>query len=78
MFSIIGPNCIRQNLVEVRDSRMSVVQQARVFISEGKITGFEIHPSKDYLLVTSNRGKLYIFRTDTGELRGKIGIPMHA
>lgn len=42
------------------------------------MTGFDIHPSKDYVLVTSSQGKIFMFRIDTGELRGTIKIPMHA
>jgi len=42
------------------------------------VTGFDFHPSKDYLLVTSSKGKIFMFRIDTGELRGTIKIPLHA
>lgn len=37
-----------------------------------------MHPSKDYLLITSNKGKIFLFRIDTGENRGTIQIPQHA
>lgn len=37
-----------------------------------------MHPSKDYILVTSNKGKIYVFRIDTGELRGTIKIPTNS
>jgi hypothetical protein len=47
-------------------------------VEEGRISGFDVHPSKDYLLVTSNRGKIYVFRIETGELRGTINVPLHA
>ena len=47
-------------------------------IDEGKISGFDIHPSKDYLLITSSKGRIYVFRIDTGELRGTIKVPLHA
>ena len=47
-------------------------------IDEGKIAGFEVHPSKDYILVTSTRGRIYVYRIDTGELRGTIKIPINA
>jgi len=30
------------------------------------------------VLITSSRGKIYLFRIDTGELRGTISIPKHA
>ena len=42
------------------------------------MTGFDIHPSKDYLLVTSSKGRIYVFRIDTGELRGTVKIPLNA
>lgn len=47
-------------------------------IDEGKIAGFDVHPSNDYLLVTSTKGRIYVYRIDTGELRGTIKIPNHA
>lgn len=48
------------------------------FIDDGKVSGFDIHPSKDYILITSSKGKIYVFRIDTGELRGTIDVPLHA
>jgi WD40 repeat protein len=48
------------------------------YINEGRVTGFDIHPSNDYLLVTSSTGKIYVFRLDTGEVRGSIDAPDHA
>jgi hypothetical protein len=53
-------------------------QLVQYFIAEGRISGFDLHPSKDYLLVTSNRGKIYVYRVETGELRGTISDPIHA
>jgi hypothetical protein len=47
-------------------------------IDEGKIAGFDVHPSNDYLLVTSTKGRIYVYRIDTGELRGTIKIPTNA
>lgn len=57
---------------------MTKSQLVQYFIAEGRIAGFDIHPSKDYLLVTSNKGKVYVFRVETGELRGTICVPQHA
>ena len=51
---------------------------AQFIIDEGKITGFEVHPSNDYLLVTSNQGRIYLYRIDTGELRGTIKVPLNS
>lgn len=28
--------------------------------------------------MTSSKGRIYVYRTDTGELRGTIQIPLHA
>jgi hypothetical protein len=38
------------------------------------ITGFDLHPSGDYVIMTSDQGFYYIFRIETGELRGKVPI----
>jgi len=78
VFSLRGPNCVRQLIVEVRDNKMFMTPLAQFFIDEGKVSGFDIHPSKDYILITSSRGKVYLFRIDTGELRGTIDVPLHA
>lgn len=37
-----------------------------------------MHPSGDYLMITSSKGRVYVFRIDTGELRGTIRIPLNA
>lgn len=73
-----APNCIRCQLIECKDSRMTKSQLVQYFIAEGRISGFDMHPSKDYILVTSNKGKVYVFRVETGELRGTIPVPQHA
>lgn len=78
LFSLRGPNCIKQLLVEVRDHKVLTTPLTKYFIDEGKIAGYDIHPSKDYILVTSTKGKIYLFRIDTGELRGTIEVPLHA
>lgn len=57
---------------------MTKSQLFQYFVWEGRITGFDIHPSKDYILITTNRGKIYVYRIDTGELRGTIDVPLHA
>lgn len=33
-----------------------------------------MHPSKDYLIVTSDQGFYYVYWIETGELRGKVPI----
>ncbi|CAI2364164.1 unnamed protein product [Moneuplotes crassus] len=39
---------------------------------EGLVAGFEIHPSNEYLIALSDQGFFYIFKLETGELRGKV------
>jgi WD40 repeat protein len=65
-------------LVDVKGSKLTRSPLCNYVISEGKVTGFALHPSGDYLLVTSSKGRIYVFRIDTGELRGTIRIPLNA
>jgi WD40 repeat protein len=64
--------------VEIKGSKLYKTQLVQYIIHEGKITGADVHPSNDYLLITSNKGRIFVFRIDTGELRGTILIPLHA
>lgn len=41
---------------------------------DGVVAGFEIHPSNEYLIAISDQGFFYIFKLETGELRGKVPI----
>ena len=65
-------------LVDVKGSKLARSPLCQYVISEGKVTGFDLHPSGDYLLATSSKGRVYVFRIDTGELRGTIRIPLNA
>jgi len=76
--STTSPNCVSVSQIEVKAGRLTRIPLAQFIIDEGKIAGFEVHPSKDYLLVTSTHGRIYVFRIDTGELRGSIEVPNHA
>jgi WD40 repeat protein len=78
VFSLRGPNCVKQQLVEVKDNRLGLTPLTQFFIDDGKVSGFDIHPSNDYIMITSSKGKIYVFRIDTGELRGTIDVPLHA
>lgn len=73
-----SPNCLRLQVIEVKGNKTITTPVVQYVIDEGRITGFDVHPSKDYLLVTSSKGKAYIFRIETGELRGTIKLPLHA
>jgi hypothetical protein len=65
-------------LVDIKGTKLTRSPLCQYVISEGKITGFDLHPSGDYMLVTSSKGRIYVFRIDTGELRGTIRIPLNA
>ena len=65
-------------LVYVKGTKLTRSPLCHYVISEGKVTGFDLHPSEDYLLVTSSMGRIYVFRIDTGELRGTIRIPLNS
>jgi len=45
-------------------------------LEEGKIAGFDIHPSKEYAILLSDAGYLYIFHIHLAQLRGKLKIPI--
>jgi WD40 repeat protein len=79
VISTISPNCVSVSQVDIKGSKLhNKTPLAQFIIDEGKIAGFDVHPSKDYILVTSNQGRIYVFRLDTGELRGTITCPLHA
>ena len=65
-------------LVDIKGTKLTRSPLCHYVISEGKVTGFDLHPSEDYLLVTSSKGRIYVFRIDTGELRGTIRIPLNS
>ena len=79
VISTISPNCVSVSQVDIKGSKLhNKTPLAQFIIDEGKIAGFDVHPSKDYILVTSTQGRIYVFRLDTGELRGTIPCPLHA
>lgn len=78
MISSTSPNCISISQIDIKGSKLNKTPLAQFIVDEGKISGFDLHPSKDYILVTSTQGKVYVFRIDTGELRGTISCPLHA
>lgn len=73
-----SPNVLRLQVIEIKGNKIVTTPVVQYVIDDGKITGFDIHASKDYVIVTGNKGKAYIFRIETGELRGTIKIPLHA
>ena len=65
-------------LIDIKGTKLTRSLLCQYVISDGKVTGFDLHPSHDYLLVTSSKGRIYVFRIDTGELRGTIRTPLNA
>jgi hypothetical protein len=45
-----------------------------IYSVDSLITGFDLHPSKDYVFVLSVAGYVNIFQLQTGELRGKVKV----
>lgn len=78
ILSLSTPNQISMQLVDIKGTKLTRSSLCQYVISDGKVTGFDIHPSGDYLLVTSSKGRIYVFRIDTGELRGTIKIPLNS
>ena len=78
VLSLQTPNQVSMQLIDIKGTKLTKSTLCQYVISDGKVTGFEIHPSGDYLLVTSSKGRIYVFRIDTGELRGTIKIPLNS
>lgn len=79
ILSTTSPNCVSLRQVEVRGTKLYKTPLSQFLVDEGRVAGFDVHPgSQDYLLITSTMGKIYVYRIDTGELRGTISIPRHA
>jgi hypothetical protein len=53
VISTISPNCVSVSQVDIKGSKLHKTPLAQFIIDEGKIAGFDVHPSKDYILVTS-------------------------
>lgn len=58
-----------------RDELTISANPKTVYCVDGKCTGFQIHPSNDYLMALSNIGMLYVFKLVNGDLRMKINVP---
>lgn len=78
ILSLNTPNQVQMQLIDIKGSKLTRSNLCQYVINEGRVTGFEVHPSKDYLLITSSKGRIYVFRIDTGELRGTIKVPLNA
>ena len=75
---LASPNQVALQLIDVKGNKISQSRLNQYMISDGKVAGFDVHPNNDYLLVTSTKGRVYVFRIDTGELRGTIKIPLNS
>ena len=71
ILTVRSPSCLRLQSFDA-EFRSKSFQCA--YEIDGTISGYELHPSGAYLVVTSTQGFYYIFRVETGELRGKVPI----
>jgi hypothetical protein len=75
VISTISPNCVSVSQIDIKGSKLYKTPLSQFIVDDGKVAGFDIHPSQDYILITSCSGKIYVYRIDTGELRGTINVP---
>jgi hypothetical protein len=47
-------------------------------LDEGKIAGFDVHPSREYAFLLNDVGYLYIYQLHLAQLRGKIRVLQNA
>jgi hypothetical protein len=72
--TVHGSNTLR--LQQIYRDELTISASCKIVYNiDGKCTNFQVHPSNDYLLATSNIGMLYIFKIMNGDLRMKINIP---
>lgn len=69
---------VRLHRVFGRAGRMGHDVLMEFSIDEGKIAGFDVHPSHEYVILLSDAGYFYIFHMHLGQLRGKVQIPTSA
>lgn len=62
---LTAPNTLNYSRLRIGaecDEKPSVSVAMQYVISEGRITGYALHPSYDYLMVSSNQGRVYLFK----------------
>lgn len=49
-----------------------------IYQTEGRITGCDIHPSREYIFILDDIGLTYLYKIRSGELRGRIEVPQYS
>ena len=49
-----SPNVLRLQVIEIKGNKIVTTPVVQYVIVDGKITGFDIHASKDYVIITGN------------------------
>ncbi|KAL4489778.1 hypothetical protein ABPG72_022418 [Tetrahymena utriculariae] len=69
-------NQMRLHSVQINVLDDSVTGMAlMIYQTEGRITGCDIHPSREYILILDDIGFAYLYKIRSGELRGRIEVP---
>ncbi|KAL4441114.1 hypothetical protein ABPG74_002064 [Tetrahymena malaccensis] len=69
-------NQMRLHSVQINVLDDSVTGMAlMIYQTEGRITGCDIHPSREYILILDDIGLAYLYKIRSGELRGRIEVP---
>lgn len=72
--TLYNAHSVRQHQIEKGNGVLSALA-LNMFTVEGLVFGFDMHPSKDYVLVLSSYGLVYIFKMQTTEIRARISVP---
>ncbi|CAD8059558.1 unnamed protein product [Paramecium primaurelia] len=72
--TIYNHNSVRRHQIDKANSQLSALALS-IYTIEGTIFGFDLHPSKDYILILSNYGFVYIYKIQSSEKRAKISVP---
>lgn len=65
----------RNDLIELIE--VSITQQGatgvvkQFYLVDGKIKGYKLHPSNEYVVILTDAGFYYIFNVEKGDIRGK-------
>ncbi len=69
---------VRMHKIYVRDGRFIKDTLVDLPVTEGKIAGFDVHPSREYVTVLSDSGTIYVYQTHLAQLRGRLQVSRHA
>lgn len=72
--TVSGSNTM--HLLQVYKDDLTISKNVKLeYNVEGKLAGFKVHSSNDYVLALSNTGLLYVFKIINGDVRLKINVP---